>query len=101
MILFLNKKDVFEQKIATSPLNVIFTDYEGEYKHSVSSQQGGQDYYKASEFIKWQFISLNESIERQVYPHFTCATDKDAMKFVMDSVLQIIVQQNLEGLGLM
>lgn len=31
VILFLNKKDLFEEKITTSPLTICFPDYSGKY----------------------------------------------------------------------
>lgn len=37
IILFLNKKDLFEEKIKKSPLNVCFPEYIGEWFHAQSN----------------------------------------------------------------
>lgn len=88
-ILFLNKIDLFKQKLLTSPLNAYFPDY-----------QGGDDYEQASHYLMQRFISLNSSPEKQVYTHLTCATDTEQVKFVMTAVNDIILQSNLRNVGL-
>jgi guanine nucleotide-binding protein G(i) subunit alpha len=48
-----------------------------------------------------RFLSLNQSETKQVYSHFTCATDTTNIKFVMGAVNDIIVRNNLRDVGLM
>jgi guanine nucleotide-binding protein subunit alpha len=88
-ILFLNKTDLFKQKLLTSPLVTYFPDY-----------KGGEDFDQASSYIMQRFISLNSSAEKQVYTHLTCATDTEQVKFVMNAVNDIILQSNLRNVGL-
>ncbi|KAI8095055.1 G protein alpha subunit [Gilbertella persicaria] len=88
-ILFLNKTDLFKQKLAYSPLEEYFPDY-----------KGGDDYEKASKYIMQRFVSLNSSAEKQVYTHLTCATDTEQIRFVMTAVNDIILQANLRDNGL-
>jgi guanine nucleotide-binding protein G(i) subunit alpha len=88
-ILFLNKTDLFKQKLLTSPLVNYFPDY-----------KGGEDFDQASSYIMQRFISLNSSPEKQVYTHLTCATDTEQVKFVMNAVNDIILQSNLRNVGL-
>lgn len=88
-ILFLNKTDLFKQKLPKSPLIKYFPDYQGE-----------DDYEQATEYIMQRFISLNSSPTKQVYTHLTCATDTDQVKFVMTAVNDIILQSNLRNVGL-
>ncbi|KAG2179983.1 hypothetical protein INT43_003770 [Umbelopsis isabellina] len=67
----------------------------------LSSDQGPDTYDAASEYILKRFVSLNQSSTKQVYTHFTCATDTQQIKFVMDAVNDIIVHNNLRDVGLL
>jgi len=89
-ILFLNKIDIFKDKIIRSPIAQSFPEF-----------TGGTDFDQACEFFLGKFNSLNQSESKQVYCHFTCATDTDQIKFVMAAVNDIIVQNNLRDCGLM
>ncbi|KAI7893231.1 G protein alpha subunit [Mucor mucedo] len=88
-ILFLNKIDLFQQKLPSSPLEDYFPDY-----------KGGDSYEAASQYITQRFVSLNSSVEKQVYTHLTCATDTEQVRFVMTAVNDIILQSNLRDVGL-
>jgi len=89
MILFLNKKDLFEDKIKTVPLSVCFSDY-----------KGGQTFDETSAYMQEQFLNVIENKKRQVYPHITCATDTENVGKVFDACKQTILQINLERLQL-
>ncbi|KAJ3438515.1 guanine nucleotide-binding protein g(o) subunit alpha [Anaeramoeba flamelloides] len=89
IILFLNKTDLFRKKIKTTDPKVCFPEY-----------IGGCDFDTASEFIKDKFISLNKNKEKEIYPHFTCATDTDNIKFVFSAVKDIILQNNIKDIGM-
>ncbi|XP_062501627.1 guanine nucleotide-binding protein G(o) subunit alpha-like isoform X2 [Corticium candelabrum] len=85
IMLILNKRDLFEQKIKESPLTVCFPEY-----------QGGSNAVEASAYIQAQFELLNKrKDEKDIYTHLLCATDTNDMKKVLDSVLDITVQNNL------
>ncbi|KAJ6235671.1 guanine nucleotide-binding protein g(o) subunit alpha [Anaeramoeba flamelloides] len=88
IILFLNKRDLFEEKIKKVDLNVCFEDYEG-----------GCNYENASEFLKNKFISLNQVKNRNIYTHFTCATDTDNMKRVFENITDFILSNTLRDVG--
>ncbi|KAG5460424.1 MAG: G protein alpha subunit, partial [Olpidium bornovanus] len=90
MILFLNKIDRFKEKLPKSPMNKYFPDYEG-----------GDSYDLACEYMANRFCALNKSDVKQIYTHFTCATDTSQIKFVMDAVNDIIIQANLRNVGLL
>ncbi|KAG0272334.1 guanine nucleotide-binding protein subunit alpha, partial [Linnemannia gamsii] len=64
IILFLNKIDRFREKLTISPLKKYFPDF-----------NGGNDYEEASQYILQRFVNLNLSDKKQIYAHFTCATD--------------------------
>ncbi|OZJ06455.1 Guanine nucleotide-binding protein subunit alpha [Bifiguratus adelaidae] len=90
IILFLNKVDLFREKLSTSPMHLYFPDYDG-----------GDNFDAASDYILNRFVSLNQSDVKQIYTHFTCATDTNQIKFVMAAVNDIIIQSNLRDLGLL
>ena len=88
IILFLNKKDVLDEKIGYSPLTVCFTNY-----------QGSQNKKEVSAFIAEEFCM--RSCNRHVYQHFTCAKDPSNLRMVFDSVVDIIFYQNVDELGML
>lgn len=90
IILFLNKIDLFKQKLATSPMSEYFSDY-----------HGGADYGAACDYIVNRFVSLNQSDSKTIYSHFTCATDTTQIKFVISAVNDVIIQVNLKSCGLL
>lgn len=89
MILFLNKKDLFAEKIKRVDLNVCFPEY-----------NGGLDYDQASEFIRETFLSQNET-KKQIYHHLTCATDTKNVEIVFLAVRDSILNQILSHAGMM
>ncbi|ORX98462.1 guanine nucleotide binding protein, alpha subunit [Basidiobolus meristosporus CBS 931.73] len=90
IILFLNKIDLFKEKLAISPLSNFFPDFEGP-----------SNYDAACDYIMERFMSLNKTDLKQLYAHLTCATDTAQIKFVMAAVNDIVVQGNLRDCGLL
>lgn len=88
-ILFLNKIDIFEEKLAKSPLLKYFPDYTG--------KQG--DVEESIRFFERNFLKLNRTT-KPIYVHRTCATDTQSMKFVLSAVTDMIVQENLKKSGI-
>lgn len=89
IILFLNKKDLFQEKIKKVPLKVCFDDY-----------KGGDNWEVAAEFIGERFCEQNKCKGKEIYVHVTCATDTSNVRFVFDAVKDIILQQALDASGL-
>jgi len=88
-ILFLNKRDLFAEKIKKSPLSAHFPSY-----------TGGDNYDLAVEFIKSQFLAQNESKDIRIFVHVTCATDRDNVSFTFAAVSDILVSESLKRSGL-
>jgi len=82
IVLFLNKKDLFEEKIKKVNITVAFPDYDGP-----------QAFKDAAEYIQDQFIALNENPEKSIYPHITQATDTNNIKTVFEAVRSIVVNR--------
>ena len=87
-ILFLNKKDIFENKVKKTPLAVCFPDYAGQ-----------NSFDEASTFIYRKFEELHKSPKtKQVYTHFTCATDTRNIELIFNCISDKILQNNLKHL---
>ncbi|XP_002188020.5 guanine nucleotide-binding protein G(t) subunit alpha-3 [Taeniopygia guttata] len=90
IVLFLNKKDLFQEKIAKVHLNICFPEYNGQ-----------NTFEDAANYIKKQFLDLNiRKQDKEIYCHLTCATDTQNVKFVFDAVTDIIIKENLKDCGL-
>ncbi|KDQ12024.1 hypothetical protein BOTBODRAFT_57088 [Botryobasidium botryosum FD-172 SS1] len=89
IILFLNKIDLLKEKLPTSPLVKYFPEY-----------RGGDNYDAALEFLLAKFTSLNQTPGKQIYAHYTSATDTQQIKFVLNAVQDIICQIHLRDVGL-
>jgi len=90
IILFLNKKDLFEEKINKSPLVICFPEY-----------TGNNTYEECANYIRWKFENLNKRRDqKEIYTHFTCATDTTNIQFVFDAVTDVIIKHNLKDCGL-
>lgn len=89
MILFLNKKDLFADKIKKVDLKVCFPEYDG-----------GLDYDRASSFIRDTFLAQNET-KKQIYHHLTCATNTKNVEIVFLAVRDSILNSILTSAGMM
>eukprot|EP00842_Homolaphlyctis_polyrhiza_P003666 jgi/Hompol1/42/HPOL_005205-RA len=89
IILFLNKVDLFKEKLPKSPMGKYFQDY-----------HGGDNFDEACEYMKDRFERLKKDGDKQIYKHFTCATDTSQVKFVMAAVTDIIIQTMMKDVGL-
>lgn len=88
MILFLNKVDLFKEKLSHSPLEKTFPEY-----------KGGADVNKAAKFILWRFNQVNRA-NLNLYPHLIQATDTSNIKIVLKSVEETISRTVLKDSGL-
>ncbi|ANB14852.1 guanine nucleotide-binding protein subunit alpha [Sugiyamaella lignohabitans] len=89
VVLFLNKIDVFTEKLPYSPLENYFPDY-----------TGGNDVNKAVKYILYRFTQTNRA-GLNIYPHLTQATDTSNIRLVFAAVKETILQNALKDSGIL
>ena len=95
IILFLNKKDLYEEKIKDVHIGDVpaFANFDGKL--------GDADYYeKGIKYFLDMFLAENKNPERTVYNHPTCATDSKNVEVVFNSCKDIIMRGNIESMGI-
>ncbi len=92
-ILFLNKRDLFAEKIKKTPIEScgdLFADC-----------TAGNDYQKGCDYMQQKFLDRNRNSSKDVYVHLTCATDTDNVAAVFNACKDIILKQSLKDAGLL
>lgn len=95
IILFLNKKDLYEEKIKDVHIGDVpaFGNF--------SSKLGDADYYENGiKYFLEMFLAENKNPRRQIYSHPTCATDSKNVEVVFNSCKDIIMRGNMEAMGI-
>jgi guanine nucleotide-binding protein subunit alpha len=90
VILFFNKIDLFREKLRISPISTYFPDYAGE--------EGDEE--AARGYFAERFRAINQTAGREIYIHYTDATDTNLLRNTIQSVQHIIIQKNLQQLSL-
>jgi len=88
-ILFLNKSDIFKEKIKKVPLTVTFPDYTGE-----------STYDAGIAFLEQEFLKRNH-YKKPVYCHVTCVADTRLVSAVFNGVKDIVVREALQSSGIL
>jgi guanine nucleotide-binding protein G(i) subunit alpha len=78
IVLFLNKKDVFQQKLKVKPLTITFPDYKGE------------TFEDGVEFIKNQFASTNRGASDRIIVKICQATDSTTVYETFEDIKRIL-----------
>lgn len=100
VILFLNKKDLFEDKIRIKDIRQpnpkagepdLFGDY-----------TGGLNYEAGVEYMTKKFLDRNDMPDkRRIFCKPTCATDTTNVKTIFEACKQVILDMNISGSGFM
>ena len=62
---------------------------------------GANKFDEAASYIQTKFEDLNKKKDtKEIYTHFTCATDTKNVQFVFDAVTDVIIKNNLKDCGL-
>lgn len=88
ILLFLNKRDLFEKKIQQVDLSCCFPTY-----------KGGLDYDAAIAFIEYRFTSLVKDKTKPIYVFKTTATETENMQVIIKSLMDIVERDNLAKSG--
>ena len=105
IILFLNKRDLFEEKI--KEVDIRQRDPADEDQWLFDDYTGGCDYEAAVSYIVQKYLALGQTkgtgtaSAREIYWHVTCATDTGNISTVFNACKEIILKQSLQGSGFM
>jgi len=86
IILFLNKVDLFREKITRKPISVHFKDY-----------RGPQSFEDSAKYIRSRFLAL-AGPATSVVVHYTCAIDTDSVRAVWGAVRDDVCRHMLEAM---
>lgn len=89
MILFLNKKDLFETKVMKVAIKDSFPDYTGPEK----------DFDAGVNYFTKEFLSKSADQSKEIFVHVTCATDTGNVKVVFEACKDTILKANLLDSG--
>ena len=90
MILFLNKRDLFEEKIHKTHIADFpaFKDFDTPF--------GSPEYYESGiRYFTNKFKNVNSNPDRQIYHHATCATDSQNVAVVFNTCKDIILRGHM------
>ena len=101
IILFLNKRDLFEDKwvekrIPMNTTGLTFFDTAPMYNESLSVPENLQ---VGHQWILQQFLDTRQDPDKDVYFHITMATDSNNIQTVFNACKEIILKNNLRGSG--
>lgn len=87
MLLFFNKKDLFDEKIKRVTPAICYEDY-----------TGGNDPDKALDFIQKKFLEKNKNTSRSIFHKVTQATDTKNIETVFNTAKVVILRANMGGM---
>ncbi len=88
VVLFLNKIDLFREKITRVPLRVCFGNYTGR-----------DDPDEAKEFIRQRFLELPHDKGKSIYCHWTCAINTQNVEVVFRVVKETLLREVIQSIG--
>lgn len=105
VILFLNKCDLFREKILRVPLETVFKEAYTDWVKSQAQDKPPEDeaehlYHLGTSFLEQEFLKRNH-FKKPIYCHVTCATDARNVQAVFSGVKDIVVRGALQSAGLL
>lgn len=97
IILLLNKRDIFADKIQNQPLTICFPEYTGQNNYSNATTYIKQRF----EEIRFETLTDKTGHPKWIYTHFTCATDTPSIEDVFDAVSDIAIQNAFHEMGML
>merc|ERR1711916_1825 len=108
MILFLNKSDLFREKLLKVPVktegeNGRYSNFKGPYVDIGTTKEDSPEFEAchtaAKDFFLGLFLARNKKSNKEIYHHVTCATDTKNVEVVFNACKDIILKNNLRGSG--
>jgi len=90
VFLFLNKEDIFKEKV----VRIDIKKYHSKYK-------GGLNYDEGLKFIGEEFAARKKGKDSGLYKHVTTATNTESVQFVWKAVKSVILQRKMVRGGLL
>ena len=87
IILFLNKEDLFIEKIKKIDLSICFPNYDG-----------GLSFDNASKYIEKKFKEKNKNNNRPINSKYTCATDTSNIRYVFNMLETFLFEEVMKEL---
>jgi GTPase SAR1 family protein len=85
IVLFLNKEDLFREKIAKKSISETFPDYKGE-----------QDFESSFQYIKKTFLDTNKFDPDRMHVFIAQATDSKCVQNNFNDILQLIKDKKVK-----
>lgn len=89
MVLFLNKSDLFKDKLRRVPFSSIFHKY-----------KGPNEYEEVIAWLQNKFESRNQDANKKIFVHVTCAINSDNFRLVFETVKDTLRRELLKRLDL-
>ncbi|KAM0746954.1 guanine nucleotide binding protein, alpha subunit [Meredithblackwellia eburnea MCA 4105] len=90
-ILFLNKVDLFRERLANVSLATFYPEY-----------TRGEDFESCCDFMLKKFQSVDRRGDsRELFTHFTHATDTTSIKVVLSAIAETIINRSLAEVGIL
>lgn len=94
IVLFLNKRDLFEKRLEACPMQEKWPDFDPPAKRGKELVSAATSFVMAK-YLKCLTASTSCVQPESVYVHVTCALDTDQMRVVSFSIRDFVIQQRL------